>query len=203
MATTTPEAKPAVRALYAGIGVNDLAVATVRDLVTTAHRTVQETVQRTVRTVADPVALREQAVSVVGTRLGALTDEVRAYPTKVQARASELVGENIAAYDGLVERGQTLVGRIRRQESTVRAAGAAGTTVSKARTARTQAAGTAEAGTRTATRSASAATRATTSATRKKAATTRSSARATATSARRTAAETGRAVADAAQKLGD
>jgi heparin binding hemagglutinin HbhA len=210
LAVTFPAMREATRVLYAGVGVNDLAVGAVRDLVATAQKSVQKTVQESVQRTAtsidaidlDPRVLRERAVAAVSGRVEAVAADAKARRRAVEARATELVRESIPAYGGLVQRGQTLVGRIRKQESTVAAATSAGTTVSKARTTRTQATKTAAAGRTAAKKSADAARRSTTTA-RKRAATTTSSARATVTSARRTASETGRAFADAAQKVGD
>lgn len=194
--------REATRVLYAGVGANDRAVEVVRGLVTTASQSAQRTVagvQRNVGSVdLSPRSLRK----AIETRVVELQDGAKAYPAKVQARVTGLVDENVAAYGDLVKRGETLVGRIRRQQSTTEAATAARTTVTKARTTRTQAGGTATA-TRTATKSAARSAAKKSTAPRKKAATTRSSAKATATAARRTAAGTARAVADAAEKVGD
>ncbi len=181
----------ATRAFYAGVGVNDLAVEVVRDLVTTAQKSVQQID-------LDPKSLREQAVTVakarrkaIEARVAELQSDAKSVPAKVQARVTELVNENTAAYGDLVTRGQSLVGRIRKQESTVAATSSASTTVAKAKTTRTQATKTTKARTKV------------TPATKKKATATKSSAKATATAAKKTASNTAAAVADAAQKVGD
>lgn len=213
----TEAAKP----LYAGVGVTDLAVAIVRDLVSETQ-TRFSTVQKTA---ANPQALRQQAASVVGSRVDALTKDAKSYRAAVEARVAELQAEAKGyparvstlvddyatdatdAFLELVERGESLVGRIRRQQSTKAVVTTARTTVSKARTTNTQARKTSAAATKTATTTAKKATatakKTSTKPATKKAAATRSSAKATVTTAKKTADNAVKAVSDAAQKVGD
>lgn len=178
MAKATFDVKTeATRAFYAGVGANDLAVEVVRDFVATAQKSVTQID-------LDPKTLREQAVTVVTARRKA-----------IEARVAELLNDNTAAYGDLVSRGQSLVGRIRKQESTVATTTSAKTTVAKAKSTKTQATKTATA------RKASA--KKVTPATKKKATATKSSAKATATAATKTATNAVDAVVDAAQKVGD
>ena len=95
---------------------------------------VQKDVQKSVNDLDfEPKALREQAVTVVNSRVDALSKDAKARRTAIEARVAELQAEakaypakvqallndNVAeTYDELVKRGETLVGRIRRQEST-------------------------------------------------------------------------------------
>ena len=213
--------------LYAYVGVTDLAVEVVRDLVAetqTRFASVQKDVTSRVadvqKTASDPKALRDQAATVVNARIDALTKdakarrkaiearvaelqaEAKAYPAKVQTLVDENVTVATDAYTDLVKRGESLVGRIRRQESTKATVKSAKTTVSKAKATTTQAK-------KVTTTATTAAKKATTTAKTsakpavKKAAATKSSAKATVTAAQKTADNTVQAVADAAEKLGD
>lgn len=187
----------------------------------------------------EPQVLRDQALTVVSARVDALAKdaqarreavearvaELQAYPRRVQGLLRETVAGSAATYDDLVKRGETLVGRIRRQKSSQDTVASARTTVTKAKTTATQARGAAQAErtattaarkaaakkapatTRTGKKSASTTPAAKKSTARKaatrKTATARSSANATATAARKTAANATKAVADAAEKVGD
>lgn len=189
MAKATFDVKTeATRAFYAGVGVNDLAVEVVRDFVTTAQKTVSS-IDLT------PKSLRDQAISVVNARVDALAQDAKSRRAAIEARVTELQNENISAYGDLVQRGQSLVGRIRKQESSKATVSSARTTAAKAKTTKTQATKTAAARKTAAKRTATA--------TKKKAATTQSSAKATVTAAKKTAADATKAVADAAEKVGD
>jgi heparin binding hemagglutinin HbhA len=150
--------------VYAYVGVTDLAVEVVRDLVTetqTRIAGVQKDVTARVadvqKTAGDPKALRERATTVVSARVDALAKdakarreaiesrvaelqaEAKAYPGKVQKLVDDNVSQATDTYAGLVKRGETLVGRVRRQQSTQATAASAKTTVAKARTTTTQA----------------------------------------------------------------
>lgn len=221
----------ATKPLLAGVGVTDLAVEVVRDFVSetqTRLAGVQKDVTARVADVqtkvANPKALREQAVTVVNARVDAITTdakarrkaiearvaelqaEAKAYPTKVQALVEENVTVATGTYSDLITRGESLVGRIRRQESTKATVKSAKTTVSKAKTTSTQAK---KATTAATTQAKTAAKKATTTAKTsakpavKKAAATKSSAKATVTAAQKTATNAVKAVSDAAEKLGD
>ena len=208
----TEAQKSAQRVFHAGVGVTDLAVEVVRDYAAEAQKrlvAVQKDlttrvadVQKTVTTF-DPKAARTQAAkdakarrTAVEKRVAELRAEAATVPARVQkaldanvSTASKTVG---ATYGDLVKRGESLVGRIRRQQSTQDTVAAAETTVAKAKTTRTQA-------TTAAKKSATAAKKA--SATKRTAAT--SSAKATRTSAKKTVSAGSRALADAAKKMGD
>jgi heparin binding hemagglutinin HbhA len=160
------------RPLYAGVGVTDRVVGAVRETVADVQKralAVQQDVTKTVSGLDyQPQALRRQATQAVGDTL-----------------------------EELVKRGETLVGRIRRQPATTATVESAKTTTAKARTTRTQA-------TKTAT-AAKKSVKASASRTTKKAAKSpaRSSAKATSTSAKKTASSAARAAGAAAKKVGD
>jgi hypothetical protein len=226
MATTKTRTKFDIRTearkpLYAGVGVTDLAVEKVRDLVTET----QTRLTSVQKTATSPKALREQAVTVVGSRVDALTKDAKAYRAAIEARVAELqteakgyparvsslVDENVNyaadAFIDLVERGESLVGRIRRQKSTKDTVTSARTTVAKVKTTNTQARKTSTAATKTAKTAVKKATdtakKTNTKPATKKAAATKSSAKATVTTAKNTAENAVKAVSDAAQKIGD
>lgn len=167
----------ASRPFYASVGVTDLAVETVRKEL-------------------KPAVLRDRAVTVVTTRVDALSKDAKAVPAKVQTLVDDNVSALNSTYVELVKRGESLVGRIRRQRSTQEGLKAAETTVAKAKTTRTQAA--------TAARSTTVQARKAAARQAKKSSTApRSSAKATVTAAKKTASSATRAVADAAVKVGD
>ena len=185
----------ATKPLYAGVGVTDLAVEAIRDYVAEAQKRLAG-VQKNVRSVElEPKALRDQAVTRVNARVDALAKDAKARRTSIEKRVAELQGEakalptrvqalvdeNVAtvnsAYGDLVTRGEGLVTRIRRQESTQATATAAKTTTAKAKTTKTQA--------------------------KKTAKTTAASAKATRTSAKKTASKAAKATTTGAAKVGD
>ena len=209
----------ATRPIYATLGVTDLAVSAVREYVADVQKkfagvqkdvtTRVADVQKSVTTLdLEPKVLREQAVTVVNARVDALSKdakarrtaiearvaelqaEAKAYPAKVQSLLNDNVGTATGTYDELVKRGETLVGRIRRQESTKRTASSAKTTSAKAKTTTTQAKKTAKKTTSTAKKTA-------------KKSPAKSSAKATATAAKTTAGNAADAATDAAAKVGD
>ena len=180
MATTKFDIKiEAARPLYVGVGITDLAVEAVRDYVADVQKRFVD-VQKTVTSIDfQPVALRET---------------IEARVAELQADAKELPAKVTDVYTDLAKRGETLVTRIRKQESTKATKTAAKTTTAKAKTTKTQAAKT----TKTAAKK-------TTTAAKKTAKTSSapSSAKATTTAAKTTASNATAAVADAAQKIGD
>ena len=200
------------RPIYAGVGATDRVVEVVRGAVADVQKraiAVQHDVQKTVTGLDyQPRALREQAtraitvgVDTVGKdaqarrrfveqRLADLQTEARNLPVRLQKLVDEQVANAGETYDELVRRGETLVGRIRRQPSTREAGAAAQTTTAKAKTTRTQA-------TKTAKKSASTAKKTA----RKSPA--KSSAKATATSAKKAASKATEATTQAASKVGD
>lgn len=197
----------ATRPLYAGVGVTDAAVALVRDYVADVQKRfagVQKDVQTRVTGLdLQPKALRDQAVTVVGARVDALSQEAKARRTAIEARVAELQADALKlptrvneTYADLAKRGETLVVRIRKQESTQQAKASAGTTQVKAKTTKTQAT---KATKTTAKKTAKKAS----STAKKSSAAPKSSAKATATAAKKTAASTVAAAADGAAKVGD
>jgi len=204
----------AARPLYAGVGVTDLAVERVRGYVT-------EVQKRFAGLELEPRALRDQAVTVVSARVEALSKDATARRAAIEARVAGLQGEakglpvrvqgaltgNVAlvntAYADLAKRGETLVARIRRQQSTQEAVAAAETTVAKAKTTQTQARKAAASTAQTTKTSAKKAVRKSTATAKRTSATPKSSAKATATAAKATAADAVTAAADAAEKVGD
>jgi hypothetical protein len=204
----------ATKPVYAGVGVTDLAVERVREYVSD--------VQKSVRKIdLEPQALAGQAATVVNARVDAISKDAKARRTAVEKRVAELQAEALAlpgklqasveeAYGDLVTRGETLVTRIRKQESTKATTTAAKTTTAKAKTTKTQATtatkstakkSTSGAKKTTATAKKSASTAKKTAA--KKSAPVKSSAKATTTAATKTAAAATEAVTDAAAKVGD
>jgi DNA-binding protein HU-beta len=150
--------------VYAYVGVTDLAVEVVRDLVTETQtriagdqKDVTARVADVQKTAVDPQALADRATTVVSARVDALAKdakarreaiesrvaelqaEAKAYPGKVQKLVDDNVSQATDTYAGLVKRGETLVGRVRRQQSTQATAASAKTTVAKAKTTTTQA----------------------------------------------------------------
>jgi heparin binding hemagglutinin HbhA len=200
------------RPVYAGVGATDRVVAVVREAVADVQKralAVQQDVQKTVAGLDyQPHALREQATRAVTSgvdtvskdaqarrralehQLAELRADARNLPVRLQKLVDEQVTHAVETYDELVRHGETLVGRIRGQQSTREAAASAQTTTAKARTTRTQA---------------TAAAKKTASPAKKTArkSPAKSSAKATRTSAKKTAAKTARATADAASKVGD
>ena len=208
----------ATRPLYAGVGVTDLAVEFVREYVTDVQKRfadAQKDVQARVNKLdLEPKALRKQAVTVFNERVEALTkdakarraaietrvEELRADAKEIPTRVQHLIDENVETvnetYTDLAKRGETLVERIRRQQSTKKTVTSARTTSAKAKTTKTQA---------------TKATKTTAKKTAKKASTTarkssaapKSSAKATVTAAKKTASNAAQATTDAASKVGD
>jgi heparin binding hemagglutinin HbhA len=204
------------RPIYAGVGATDRVVEIVREVVRGALADVQkralaaqEDVQKTVAGIDyQPQALREQATRAVSARVGsfgkdalagrrAVENRVAGFQTEAKnlpVRLQKVVDDQVTTagdtYEDFVRRGETLVGRIRHQQSTREAGASAKTTKAKAKTTRTQA-------TKTAKKSAS---------TAKKTARTspaKSSAKATATSAEETATSAAQTTTDAASNVGD
>ena len=168
----------ATKPLYAGVGATDRAVKAIRGAVSETQKRLDD-VQRNVKNIdLEPKALRDQAV----TRLSGL-----------QAEATSTVTD---AYGHLVSRGEGLVTRIRRQESTKATAASAQTTTAKAKTTRTQA----TKATKSTAKKTSTPARKTAA---KKSTAPKSSAKATATAAKKTAANATQAAGDAAAKVGD
>src|SRR4051812_26066661 len=215
----------ATRPLYAGVGVTDLAVEAVREYVAEVQNKLAEARKDVSTRVADaqktvngldfqPQVLREQAIIAVGTRVDALSKDAKARREAVEARVAELhaeartlVDENLttfsAAYADLAKRGQTLVERIRNQQSTQATVTAAQTTATKAKTTRTQATTATKPTAKTTAKKVAATAKKATDTAKKTSTAPRSSAKATATAAKKTATNAAQATTDAAVKVGD
>ena len=187
----------ATRGLYAGAGVADLAVETVREYVAGAQTRFADVQKNVSGFDYSPQALRKQ----VNARVEALSKDAKARRAATEARVAELrkeattlVNENADtatdAYGDLVKRGETLVARIRRQEATKATTRSAKTTSTKAKTTGTQAK-------KTANKSSSAAKK-----TAKKSPA-KSSAKATGTAAKSTASNAAKATTAGASKVGN
>jgi heparin binding hemagglutinin HbhA len=195
------------RPLYAGVGATDALVGYVRDAVADLQKRLAE-VQKDVQTrISDldlePKTLRDQAVTVFTTQLDALSKDaqvrreaIEKLVAELQADAAGIPASVNATYADLAKRGETLVGRIRAQESTQATAAAAETTSAKAKTTKTQATKAAKKTTKSTTKKA-------TSTAKKTSAAPKSSAKATTTSAKKTASSAARATTDGAAKVGD
>jgi heparin binding hemagglutinin HbhA len=215
--TQLPVQLPAqlTEAAYAGVGVTDLVVETVRDYVVDVQKRLDD-VQRSVAGLeAKPEVLRDRAAKAVADgieafnkegaarrqavekRMAELQAEVTTLPTRLQKLVDAQVATAGDTYAGLVKRGETLVGRIRGQQATQDAEAAAKTTVTKAKTTKTQATKAATSATKSAKKAASKTAKSPAASSAK------ASAKATATAAKKTAATTAEAVTDAAEKIGD
>jgi len=178
----TEATKSAQRVFTAGVGVTDLAVEALREFAAEAQKRLAAT-QKSVVTM-DSKAGR----AAIEKRIAELRTEALTVPGRVQGTLDFGVTTATDAYGDLVKRGQILVERIRRQQSTQDTVAAAETTVAKAKTTKTQA---------------TKAAKATKSAAPKKRAVAKSSAKATGTAAKKMASSASRALTDAAQKVGD
>ena len=203
----------ATKTLYAGAGVVDMAVEAVREYVAEVQeklvelqKDAQSRLERVQKSVKDlePTTLRTQVEKTVNARVEALSDEAKARRTAIEKRVAELQGEALAlptqvrkqldettatataAYADLAKRGEVLVGRIRKQESTKAAATSAKTTKAKAKTTATSAKSTAKKASTTAKKSPA-----------------KKSATATKTAAKKTATAAAQATTEAAAKVGD
>jgi hypothetical protein len=222
--THVPES--VARPIYAGVGATDLAVEVVREYVADLQKRFGE-MQKTVSGIDyDPNALRaeaqkraQDASKVVTAGVASLnksvTGDAQARRAAAEKRFAELQAEAVAlpgrlqklwdaqvgtagdTYGVLITRGETLVGRIMGQQSTQEAAKAVETTVTKAKSTKTQAAKTAKSTQSTAKKAASK------SATSAKKSPAKSSAKATATAAKKAAESTAQAATEGAEKIGD
>jgi hypothetical protein len=213
MARTTVKSNDLRSPLYATLGATDRAVELVRESVTDLQTRLVELQQSIDKFEADPKQLRTRTVGAVNEQTENLTREAQRRRAAIEGRINELqsralevpdkvqgfLEQHEVAYAQLVERGDALVRRIRRQESTKQTAKAARTTSSKAKTTATQSG---NASRSTASSAKGAAKGATTTAQRQSKAP-RSSAKATATGAAKTAKSAAKATGDAATKVGD
>jgi chromosome segregation ATPase len=178
----------AARPLYAYVGVTDRAVEVVRESVTDFQKRIADID-------FEPKALRDRAATLVVARVEAISEDAQARRSAIEARVARVQER----YDALVVRGETLVERIRKQESTQAAASSAKSSTTKAKTTRTQAGKAASA---TATKAKKAAASTSTTA-RTQAARPKSSAKATTTTAKKAARSGAKATVDGAKKVGD
>ena len=204
----------ATRPLYAGVGATDLVVGYVRDAVADLQKRVND-VQKDIETRItsidlEPKALRDQALIVVSTQIDALSKEAKARREAIEKRVADLQSDAAgipatvtATYADLASRGEVLVGRIRKQESTQATKASAKTTTAKAKTTRTQATKATKSTASTAKKTAKKTAKRTTATAKKSASAPTSSAKATATAAKKTTASATAAAAQAAEKVGD
>jgi hypothetical protein len=178
--------------VLAVIGVGDLAVEKIRE-VSSDFQT------RSSKINLEPKQLQADFEAAAKHRV----DDVRAAQNKAQQRAeavfNEVVAQATTTYDSLAGRGQKLVNRIMRQQSTQQVKRAASTTKSQAKAATT----TAKKGASSTGSSAKKSASQTRSTAKKSASQTQSRAKAAGTSARKTAESAGTATSQAAQKVGD
>jgi hypothetical protein len=196
MAQTRQFKFDATRPFYAAVGVTDLAVEFAR----TRANDVQA---RFAKADFEPKALRDQARTVVVSRVEELNKDAKKFPSKFEAYVNKAVADLndnvVETYEDLAQRGRVLVGRITGQEATRRASAAARGTVTRAKTARTQTSKSARSTAGTAKRSANTSK----SAAKRTGSTAKRNAKATTTSAKKAASATGQAASDAAGKVGD
>ncbi|QZY28772.1 hypothetical protein [Nocardioides coralli] len=202
----TFDIKTASKPFYAGVGVTDLAVELVRDYVTEAQKRFADVQKNVSKIELEPRALRDQATTVVNSRVDAISKDAKARRAAIEKRITELQGEALElpakvgdVYGDLVVRGEGLVTRVRKQESTKRTASNAKTTTTKAKTTGTQA----KKASKSTAKSAKSTAKKTTSTAKKSSSPAQSSAKATATAAKKTAESAAEAATDAAAKVGD
>ena len=185
------EKKTATSPFYAVVGATDLVVERARSYTADVQARVAEVQSRVGKIDLEPSALRDQARTLVASR------------PQVEAYVNDAVAEVTEAYGDLAARGHKLLQRVRGQQSTQEAQAAARTTVAKAKTARTQTAGSAKGTAATGKTAAKSTGRKTTQSAKRTAGTAKSNAKATSTSARKATAATTEAAGDAAEKVGD
>lgn len=182
----------ATRPLYAVVGAGDLAVEYARNFTAEAQA-------RFSKIELEPQALRDQAVTVVSTRIDELAEDAKGARTQVEAYLNETVTEVNETYGELAARGRNLVGRIRRQQATQDAKASAKTTTAKAKTAKTQTTKSAKSTGATA----KSAAKTTGDSAKKTAGTAKTSGKSATTAAKNTAQNTTKAASDAADKVGN
>jgi chromosome segregation ATPase len=178
----------ATRPLYAYVGVTDRAVEVVRESVADFQKRIADID-------FEPKALRDRATALVAARVEALSEEAQERRAAIELRVANLQER----YDELVNRGETLVERIRKQESSQAAAKSAKTSTAKAKTTRTQA----TKATRTTATKAKSAAKSTSATAKSQAARPKSSAKAAGTTAKKAATNGAKATVDGAKKVGD
>jgi heparin binding hemagglutinin HbhA len=195
---------------YAVIGAGDLAVEKIREVSSDVQARSSKVSLEPKRLQADIERLQGELETAAKHRV----DDVRTAQAKATHRAevvfNDVVAQATTTYDQLTGRGQRLVNRIMRQQSTQQAKRAASTTSSQAKaattTAKKSASSTGSTAKRNASNTASTARKnasSTASTAKKSASQTQSRAKAASTSARKTADATGTAASQAAKKVGD
>jgi valyl-tRNA synthetase len=164
-------------AVYAAVGAGDLVVERIR-----AAQVEGKNMRSQVSTFPTKAqAVATERLNAVVSDIRALPEQVRTLPlatqARVQAGVAAALGQASETYGGLAKRGERLVSRIRRQESTLGAVDAAKTTTSRAK--------------------------ATTTTAKKAAKETTTRAKAARTTAQKTASAATKATTDAAKKVGD
>ncbi|MGH1564220.1 hypothetical protein [Mumia sp. DW29H23] len=154
--------------LYAVVGAGDIVVEKVRASVPSS-----EDVDGVL---SDIKGLPEQ-LKTVPEQLKALPEQLKVLPEKAQAAALEALKDLETTYAGLAQRGESLVGRIRKQQATADLEEAVKATETKVKAATTTA--------------------------KKSAKSTKTAAKGAATSARKTATAAKKAAKSAADKVGD
>ncbi len=207
----------ATRPFYAAVGAGDLAIEL-------ARTTAVDVQSRVAKVELEPKALRDQAVTLVSTRVEELQGDAKKAQTALEARIAELqadakalpekieklIAEYVAELNKTVEelnktyaelagRGQDFVARVRKQEATKQTKAAAKATTAKAKTTGTQAKKSAKSTGAQAKKSA----KTTTAAAKKSAKPAASSAKATGTAAKKTTSSAAQATSDAASKAGN
>jgi Mg-chelatase subunit ChlI len=151
----------AQRGLHAYVGAADLAIETVKVVVTEAQKRIEGVQKDAQKRIADvqkdaqkriadvqksvkgfefqPKAVRSQATTVVSARVEELSKDAKARRTAIEKRVVELQGDATETYDDLVKRGETVVRNFRRKPATKQTVSNAKTTVAKAKTTQTQA----------------------------------------------------------------
>ena len=190
------------RPFYAGVGVTDLVVETVRDAVADVQKRIDGVQKAVTGLEVKPEALRDRATKSVSDRIDSLNKDAQARRRLVEQRVADLQSE-VQAFPTRLQKlvdaqvstaGDTYADR---QQATQDAEAAAKTTVTKAKTTKTQA----EKQAKTAKTQARTQAKKTAAKARKSPA--KSSAKATTTAAKKTATATAKAVSDAAEKVGD
>ena len=192
MANTNQFKFDAPRPFYAVVGAGDMVVELVRTAVSDAQA-------RLAKADFEPKAFRDQARQVVQARVDELNKDAKEFPAKFEAYINTLNEGLEDAYGDLAARGEKLIARISGQHATRQAGAAARTTVSKAKTTKTQTTKSARSTAQTTKRAAG-----TSKASAKKTGSTaRTGAKSTTTAAKKTASAGTEAAGEAAKKVGD
>lgn len=177
----------AVRPLYAYVGVTDLVVERARDYVGDLQKQFAGVQKQVTSVELQPKALRDN----VEKKVAELQADAVAFPGRVSDLVTEQVDTVNGIYADLAKRGEDLVARIRKQESTQATVKNAETTAAKAKTTTTQA----RKATSTTTKKASSSAKKTSTTAKKASTPARSSAKKTSTTAKKAASTTAKTAA--------